>query len=164
MADAHSTGDKLGVTPLARKYQSIMQDFAGSAQLNPRDSPRRPIAKGLGRLAGQISKPTGSLVPRVSRPTALRVRGIRILHLTRGLEAYCRTTGELHPRLTRREPTHWNGQAHLLPTTSPQSAGVRQRQQQRRTADMIGVPSANSSHCTAIPGAVRTCGTLCGHA
>ena len=63
-------GDKLGVPPLARKYQSIMQDFAGSAQLNPRDSPRRPIAKGLGRLAGQISKPTGSLVPRVSRPTA----------------------------------------------------------------------------------------------
>ena len=91
-------GDKLGVPPLARKYQSIMQDFAGSAQLNPRDSPRRPIAKGLGRLAGQISKPTGSLVPRVSRPTALRVRGIRILHLTRGLKP----KGDVHPRVWAR--------------------------------------------------------------
>ena len=91
-------GDKLGVPPLARKYQSIMQDFAGSAQLNPRDSPRRPIAKGLGRLAGQISKPTGSLVPRVSRPTALRVRGIRILHLTRVLKP----KGDVHPRVWAR--------------------------------------------------------------
>ena len=75
-----------------------MQDFAGSAQLNPRYNPKRPIAKGLGRLAGQISEPTGSLVPRVSRPTTLRVRGIKNLRLARGLKS----KGYVHPRIRAR--------------------------------------------------------------
>lgn len=50
-----------------------------------------------------------------------------------------------------------------MPTTPPQSAGVRRRQRPHRIADMIGVLSANSGHYATIPGAVRTCGTFCGH-
>ena len=55
-----------------------------------------------------------------------------------------------------------------MPTTPPQSAESDGVRPPCRTTAVTGVPSANSGHCSAIPGTVfdpvGTCDTLCGRA
>ena len=115
-------------------------------------SPPRPLTvrhisaspEGEGSPSEHRRTPPHSRPPRPSPPRGLG---------SRGNSASVETT----PRQTGTATHPVNGQAHLLPTTPPQSAVVRWRQSPRRTTDMTGVPSANSGHYAAIP-------ALCGPA
>jgi len=149
----YTLGPRLDAT--VRLFRGLTGHKATFASLEV--SPPRPLVarhisaspKGEGSPSERRRTPSHSRPPRPSPPQGLGAGGLRLIRdpLSR-LGLY---------------PNYPMGLAHLLVTTPRYGAGVRRRQQPRRTADMIGVPSACSCHCASIPGAVRTCLTLHHH-